>query len=76
MAKTKTIKRILNVLPSKGTELDWEMTNAVAAGMLSAPPTLPTSKDLRDTWWKVGDKGLRVLASDGVRPKGCLGGTS
>lgn len=54
---TKKIKRILNVVPSKGTEQDWGMDNAVGAGMLAAPVALPPSKDLRETWWKVGDQG-------------------
>lgn len=53
----KRVKRILNVLPSKNTEQDWGMDNAVGAGMLAARAALPASKDLRETWWKVGDQG-------------------
>ena len=57
MASKKDVKRILNVIPSKGTEQDWSMNNALEAGMLAAPAALPTSKDLREAWWKVGDQG-------------------
>jgi Papain family cysteine protease len=57
MASTKKVKRILNVIPSKDTEQDWGMDNALGAGMLTAPAALPASKDLRETWWKVGDQG-------------------
>ncbi len=57
MPNKKNVKRILNVIPSKDTEHDWNMSNAVAAGMLAAPAALPTSKDLREAWWKIGDQG-------------------
>jgi C1A family cysteine protease len=57
MASTKKVKRILNVIPSKDTEKDWGLENALGAGMLTAPAALPTSKDLREAWWKIGDQG-------------------
>ncbi len=57
MASTKKIERILNVIPSQGTEQDWSMDNALASGMMAAPAALPASKDLREAWWKVGDQG-------------------
>ncbi|MCD9187544.1 MAG: C1 family peptidase [Pyrinomonadaceae bacterium] len=50
-------KRILNVVPSKETERDWNLDNALDAGMLMAPTALPASKDLRENWWKIGDQG-------------------
>jgi len=55
--KQKKVKRILNVVPSKDTEKDWGMDNAVGAGMLAAAAPLPASKDLRESWWKVGNQG-------------------
>jgi Papain family cysteine protease len=49
--------RILNCLPSPATEEDWKIENALAAGILTAPATLPTTKDLRDdSWWSIGDQ--------------------
>ena len=54
---TKKVKRILNVVPSKDTDQDWRMENALASGMMAAPAALPASKDLREAWWKVGDQG-------------------
>ena len=50
-------KRILNCKPSPRTERDWRFEHAAAAGVLKAPAALPATKDLRETWWKIGDKG-------------------
>lgn len=55
--KQKNQKRILNVLPSKNVEKDWGFDNAAAAGVVAAPAALPPSKDLRESWWKIGDQG-------------------
>jgi hypothetical protein len=51
--------RILNCVPSPGTESDWRLHNAEDAGLLAtASRAIPVSKDLRDdTWWKVADQG-------------------
>lgn len=49
-------KRILNVVPSKETENDWSLANAVESGMLTAPAALPASIDLRENWWKIGNQ--------------------
>jgi hypothetical protein len=57
MATTVTPVRILNCLQSKDTENDWVFDTALEAGMLTAPPKLPSSKDLREPWWTVGDQG-------------------
>ena len=58
MPKAKRVKRILNVVPSRETERDWRMEHADQAGLLAArPAAVPASKDLRATWWKVGDQG-------------------
>jgi len=54
-ARRKNLNRIVNMIPSKNTEDDWRAENALGAGILAAPATLPPSKDLREDWWKVGD---------------------
>lgn len=56
MPSTKKVKRVLNVVPSKNTEKDWGLDNARASGMLAAPTAPPASKDLRESWWKIGDQ--------------------
>lgn len=56
-ASTKQDHRICNVVPSRNTEKDWQFESAVASGMLGAVTAPPPSKDLRATWWKVGDQG-------------------
>ena len=48
--------RILNCVPSQGVEEDWKMSTALNAGVLASPRALPTSKDLREAWWKIGDQ--------------------
>lgn len=53
----KKTRRILNCLPSQHTETDWAIRHAVASGTMAAAPTIPTSKDLREAWWKIGDQG-------------------
>jgi hypothetical protein len=51
--------RILNCVPSPGTDSDWRLHNAEDAGLLAtAARAVPRSKDLRDdTWWKIADQG-------------------
>lgn len=57
MATRRTVhRRILNCLPSQNREQDWTMSTARAAGVLAAGP-LPTSVDLRASWWTIGDQG-------------------
>lgn len=51
-----TTKRVLNCLPSRDPQDDWDFGNALAAGMVTAA-AIPSSKDLRETWWKIGDQG-------------------
>lgn len=51
------VKRILNVVPSAGTEQDWEFEHAEEADIVAAAPRVPPSKDLRAAWWSVGDQG-------------------
>ena len=52
------MKRILNCVPSRGTERDWRFETAAAAGLLARRRgAAPDSVDLRQSWWKVGDQG-------------------
>ncbi len=52
----KEVRRICNVVPSKGTENDWKFEDAMQSGALGAVAALPPSKDLRQTWWRIGDQ--------------------
>ncbi len=52
----KQMKRILNRIPSRNTEKDWVFEHAVEAGFLEAAPSIASSKDLREPWWKIGDQ--------------------
>ena len=61
MAKSKTKAnyedRILNVLPSRATESDWQFEDAVQSETIRATRAAPpTSVDLRTPWWTVGDQ--------------------
>ncbi len=55
--KVNSISRILNCIPSKETERDWRIKHSMNAGLLAAEPTVPESKDLRESWWAIGDQG-------------------
>lgn len=55
-AKRGNTERICNLVPSKGTETDWEFEAAVGSGALAARAALPTKVDLRKSWWKIGDQ--------------------
>jgi hypothetical protein len=58
MAKAiKAPKRILNCIPSKDRERDWLFEHAAEAGIARKAATIPTSKDLREGWWDIGDQG-------------------
>ncbi len=54
--RSPTSRFILNCLPSRGRETDWPAASATEAGLLGAGP-IPTSKDLRESWWKIGNQG-------------------
>ncbi len=49
-------RRVLNVIPSPNAERDWAADTAVEAGTLDAAAAVPNAKDLRETWWEVGDQ--------------------
>jgi hypothetical protein len=53
------VVRILNCQESPHPETDWLYRNAEAAGLLAdtAAAAIPSSKDLRESWWKIGDQG-------------------
>jgi len=52
-----TSRRILNVIPSPDQHKDWRYENAVEAGVAAgAAATFPQSKDLRESWWDIGDQ--------------------
>jgi C1A family cysteine protease len=48
--------RILNVVPSRNTERDWQFEAAVQTTGVRALAAPPPSKDLRAAWWKIGDQ--------------------
>jgi len=61
MATTKRTRpetdRICNVVPSRNTERDWQIENAIESNAIAAPPAaLPASVDLRVDWWKIGNQ--------------------
>ncbi len=47
---------ICNVVPSKGTENDWQLVDSIAAGSIGAPAALPPSVDMRAAWWKINSQ--------------------
>ena len=51
------VRRICNLVQSRGTENDWKFDDALSSGALGAVAAVPPSKDLRQAWWKVGDQG-------------------
>ncbi|TFW13768.1 hypothetical protein E4L96_19345 [Massilia arenosa] len=55
--KTSAVRRICNLVPSRGTDTDWQYDDALTAGLLRAPAALPASVDLRQSWWTINDQG-------------------
>ncbi len=47
---------ICNVVPSRGTDNDWQLIDSIEAGTIGAPAALPTSVDLRATWWAINSQ--------------------
>jgi Papain family cysteine protease len=56
-ARSRRTKRILNCKPSPKTEDDWTLAQAQRSKLLAAAPAIPASKDLRESWWRIGDQG-------------------
>lgn len=50
------MSRILNCVPSKDTESDWQLTEAVESGFMLPEVELPDAVDLRADWWTIGDQ--------------------
>ena len=49
--------RICNLIPSRNTESDWRIEDAIAANAIASPaPALPAGVDLRAAWWKIGNQ--------------------
>ena len=54
--------RICNVVPSRNTQNDWGIEQAITASALAgpavaaAPVTAPASIDLRASWWGIGNQ--------------------
>jgi hypothetical protein len=58
MPPARRVKRILNIVPSRETERDWRFEHADQAGLLEVRrEAIPSAKDLRADWWKVGNQG-------------------
>src|SRR5258706_14802501 len=53
---TKFDSFICNVVPSKGTENDWQLIDSIQAGTIGAPAALPASVDLRGAWWTINNQ--------------------
>lgn len=47
---------ILNCIPSPEREKDWGLSAAAAAGIVKEEKKIPSSKDLRESWWTAGDQ--------------------
>jgi Papain family cysteine protease len=55
--RTREVERILNVRPSERTDEDWGFENAAEADVVAAAPEVPSSRNLRATWWAINDQG-------------------
>jgi C1A family cysteine protease len=47
---------ICNIVPSKGTDKDWQLADLIQAGTIGAPAALPASVDMRAAWWAINDQ--------------------
>ena len=56
--KSKTsVRHVLNVIPSPDQHKDWRYEHAVEAGVTAGPAaTFPATKDLRESWWDIGNQ--------------------
>jgi hypothetical protein len=62
MARAKKTRpeadRICNLVPSRDTDKDWGIAEALASNAIEATRgPLPASVDLRAAWWDIGDQG-------------------
>lgn len=54
--KFKATDFICNLVPSTGTESDWNFANSVESGALTALQAPPASVDLRAPWWAIDNQ--------------------
>lgn len=52
-----TKQYVLNCIPSTYQEDDSTFEDAVDAGSIDLAATVPSSKDLRKSWWKINQQG-------------------
>jgi C1A family cysteine protease len=64
MAKKRVAKKrfnakkyVLNCVPSTHTEGDWTFEDALISGVVSILSRVPSSKDLRASWWTINNQG-------------------
>ncbi|MDF2698365.1 MAG: hypothetical protein K0S65_6749 [Labilithrix sp.] len=48
---------ILNCAPSRDTHKDWGVKSARASAAMPRAAGIPTSRDLREPWWSIGNQG-------------------
>jgi C1A family cysteine protease len=53
---TPATQRICNLVPSRDTERDWQLADALGAGVVAAAAAPPATVDLRQPWWTIGDQ--------------------
>ena len=56
-SKSAVHGRILNCIPSRNVETDWQYEHAASAGILRAAAAPPKKFDLREPWWAINDQG-------------------
>jgi C1A family cysteine protease len=54
--RQKMERFICNVVPSKGTENDWQFDDSVTSGALGLVAAIPPSVDLRAPWWAINNQ--------------------
>jgi hypothetical protein len=52
----KVADRILNCMPSRNVERDWNLQHAIKARLLAPVTKIPAALDLRESWWSIGDQ--------------------
>ncbi|HKX25279.1 MAG TPA: C1 family peptidase [Actinomycetota bacterium] len=55
--KKRQPRRILNCIPSRETQKDWRFRAAAEAGVVDAAAAIPSTRNLREDWWRIGDQG-------------------
>jgi hypothetical protein len=50
------MKRVYNCIESDDQHRDWSLQKAKALGLSARKKVVPASKDLRESWWNVGDQ--------------------